>query len=147
MAASRAQILEAFSAIQAGELDQLARILDHDAELIGCTHLCNQSLLHASCAKSNVSIVQLLIDRRANVDAVDIFNDTPLHVSCRRGLLDISKLLIDHGADIHAANFKLDTPLHVACRLAHLDIIRLLVDHGARWHDNNVCIRRCSDAC
>lgn len=39
----------------------------------------NQSLLHVACKNANPSLVQMLIDKQANPNAIDDFGNTPIH--------------------------------------------------------------------
>ena len=85
-----------------------------------------------------VNAMQLLIQRGADVTALDKDDSTPLHlVSNSRGptyQVESIRLLIQHGADINARDNRKSTPLHllVESRWRHeREHVRLLLEHGA----------------
>jgi ankyrin repeat protein len=83
-------------------------------------------------------VVQVLIERGANINARCIGGFTPLHGACERGSSDVVTYLVSKGADVKAKDDVGVTPLHVvAGRYDGTDhddrmaIIRLLVARGA----------------
>lgn len=117
--------------------------------------------LHTACQNGYVDVVNLLLDREADVEIIDNDGWTPLYTACVNGRLEIVKLLLNRGADftmtshfkftpLHAAsqkghfeillnrgaNFAIAnkdgwTPLHSACQNGHFEIVKLLLDRGA----------------
>lgn len=79
-------------------------------------------------------IVQLLIDRGANVNACAAGGDTVLMQAAVFGRTEIARLLIDHGADINARNEWGETALILAIRKWHAETACLLIDRGADIH-------------
>ena len=81
------------------------------------------------------SIVELLLDHGAMVNAVDGADKTPLQVACNseHGNEEIARLLLEQGADIDAITIDdSDTPLTLACiTTSNLGIIQLLINAGA----------------
>ena len=69
--------------------------------------------LHFAIYKDNSEIVELLIDKGADVNAKAVGGQTPLHVNTIQ--LEVAELLIDKGADVNAkSDDNGDTPLHVS---------------------------------
>jgi hypothetical protein len=56
-------------------------------------------------------VIELLIEKGANVNAVDRWAWTPLHESCTRDKLDVAALLIRRGADVTRKNCDGKSPL------------------------------------
>lgn len=77
------------------------------------------TLLHYVAAISYTrSVAEALLQKGADVNAVDADGNTPLHIAVgekRTGFLhkDLIKLLIEEGADVHARNNENKTPLKV----------------------------------
>jgi ankyrin repeat protein len=84
------------------------------------------SLLSCAVGSGDLSLVQMLVSRGADVNRQDSsrFAVTPLH-NVRN--LDIAKFLIDRGADVNAKSSSGSTPLFGA---ASYEIASLLIDRG-----------------
>ena len=77
-------------------------------------------------------IVELLLDRGANIMEMDNTHATALHNAAHRGHVGLIKLLLDRGADIDAKRTEDDaTPLSDAIRMAHVRSVRVLLARGA----------------
>jgi len=88
-------------------------------------------------------IVQLLVDRGADVNAIGEYGDTPLHVAVRAGHRPAAELLLTKGADVNVQNRGISirwrhkketagqTPLLLALRTNRVDIVNLLIAEGA----------------
>ena len=70
-------------------------------------------------------------DVDADVDVVNIIKWTPLHYASIIGDKAIATLLLDKGADVHAVNIIEQTPLHLACLHGYDAVVQLLLDNGA----------------
>ena len=78
-------------------------------------------------------LVQFLLNRGADPNAVDYGDITPLHIAAECGHLNITKILIKHGAKVNAeTRISKFTPLHKAVQQNWEDIIEILIENGAR---------------
>ena len=78
-------------------------------------------------------LVQFLLNRGADPNAVDYGDITPLHIAAECGHLNITKILIKHGAKVNAeTRISKFTPLHKAVQQNWEDIIEILIQNGAR---------------
>eukprot|EP01050_Picozoa_sp_SAG11_P009409 SAG11_NODE_880_length_6754_cov_29.319760_4_plen_330_part_00 len=59
----------------------------------------SNSALHWAAAKGHVDALQLLLDRRANIDALNSSGASALHSSAANGAVACVELLLAHGAD------------------------------------------------
>jgi len=82
----------------------------------------------------NLEIIELLIDKGADVNGKDDNDDTPLHLSINR---NISELLIEHGADVNAKDCSGGTPLHSIIFNEDKDLVALLITNGADLNSMN----------
>lgn len=105
--------------------------------------------LHTAARYESAKVAALLLERGANVDAVDGAGGawTPLHVallsSQRRPALRVANLLLEHGADVNARTLVMGwTPLHLAADLSDstsepevvLEMVQVLIERGADVH-------------
>jgi len=79
----------------------------------------------------DMSKVQDLIERGADVRAKDNRGETPLHFASWYNSIEIAKFLIERGADVRAKNNGGRTPLHWASKRNHIEIAKLLLDAGS----------------
>ncbi|KAI7752334.1 hypothetical protein M8C21_014821 [Ambrosia artemisiifolia] len=80
------------------------------------------SLLHLACQTADCTMVELLLQHGANINASDSNGQTPLHHSIIRGRLEIAQLLLSRGADALAADTEGKTPHQLVTELGIDDI-------------------------
>jgi ankyrin repeat protein len=95
-----------------------------------------QTALQAASANGHLSIVNLLLDAGANVDAPGGNNGgrTALTLAALNGHQEIVQRLLDAGANINIAPHKYAgrTPLQGAAEYGHIKIVKLLLEKGAQ---------------
>ncbi|KAJ5225481.1 hypothetical protein N7468_006706 [Penicillium chermesinum] len=104
-------------------LDRGADVNTHD-RLYG-------SALHAACIRGHSNVVQVLVDRGADIEGEHF--ESALQAACAGGHSNIVQILLDRGADIEGEHFK--SALQAAITGGHFNIVQILVDRGA---DNNI---------
>jgi ankyrin repeat protein len=77
------------------------------------------------------SIIKLLLEHKADVEAKGAGAETPLHRASSRGHADVVKLLLEHKADVEAKDAYEETPLYWASYQGHADVVKLLLEHKA----------------
>lgn len=90
--------------------------------------------LHMACFCGQKDIIHLLLEAKANVNALDDHGNTPLciAIAAGNGRKDIVELLLSAGADIELEkNGNGWTPLFLAVIIGHLDVIKILIQNGA----------------
>lgn len=94
-----------------------------------------QTPMLLACAKGKAEIVQVLIDKKADLKTSGRLG-TPLHVACLHGHQQVVQLLLKSNVDVNNRNSGIwrpnSTPLHYACLGGRLDIVRLLLSSGAK---------------
>ncbi|GLA06723.1 ankyrin-2 [Aspergillus niger] len=89
------------------------------------------SPLHHATIKSNLEMVKLLLEFKADVNQSDL--DTcmiPLSTATALGHTEIVRCLLESEADINLENRYGEASLHIATRLGHLEITQLLLTQG-----------------
>jgi ankyrin repeat protein len=76
--------------------------------------------------EGHIEVVQLLLDRGADVNAQDDDLSTPLHFAARCGDLQVAEVLIKHDANPHLQNKNGRIPLQVAWKKSRDKLAQLL---------------------
>lgn len=87
--------------------------------------------LHIAAKRGNLDIVQLLIERGAELNALNSMGQTPLFLAVQGGHKDIANLLIERGAIVRIKDKFDKTPLDWADTQEMKD---LLTRSGAQYH-------------
>ena len=88
--------------------------------------------LHIAAGAGHKKIVELLIAKGADVNAMDIIEWSPLHYATIWKHKEIVELLIANGADVNAKDMHDETPLDGAINDKLTEITALLRKHGAK---------------
>ena len=147
------------SALTYRDVDKVRDILTQHPELVN--QPINKELpLWRACASRSLPIVQVAVEKGANLNVPNAQHQTALWTAVISDNLDIVKYLIDKGADPKALqddgetllwaagskpmaellisagvdpkhkNINKDTALHQACRFSIVDVVRVLLDNG-----------------
>ncbi|KAK3682066.1 hypothetical protein B0T22DRAFT_413086 [Podospora appendiculata] len=89
------------------------------------------SPVHMAALKGQSKILEILLNKGANINALDSTGRTPLHCAVEGERMDTVKLLLDRGADMTCLDSKGISALHVAVEKGMEDAVILLIDKGA----------------
>ena len=118
-------------AVWSGRVEIVRLLLQAGADP-NITHLeAGSTPLDYAAVKNEPEIAQLLLDRGANVRAVNRSGSTALHLAAARGYTAVARLLLDHGASIQALDGSGSTPLEEAAWKGFAEMCALLLDRGA----------------
>ncbi|EFA03955.1 hypothetical protein TcasGA2_TC014099 [Tribolium castaneum] len=87
--------------------------------------------LHSACYSGEYECVALLIENKAEVDAITVDGDTPMYLAAISGRFDVVSLLIESGAAIDVPVNHGNTSLFAAAARGFLSIVEILCEHGA----------------
>lgn len=77
--------------------------------------------------------MNLLLEHKTKVDALDEHQRTPLFRAVERGYAETANMLIQAGAAVNHRDGELRTPLHWAALYGHLPVLSLLLANGANY--------------
>ncbi len=89
------------------------------------------SPLHLAVLWERAEAIRALLDRGANIEAINNYSQTPLHVAARWGGVEAIRALLEWGANIEAANDQGNSPLHLAAANGSAEVILALLEGGA----------------
>lgn len=118
-----------FDAIEKGNIALIKQLLDANPDLINARKPYkkdqdslrdngNQTPLHEACCCEKIektAIVCLLLERGADIKALDGQQRTPLHTAARFGANECAEILLEAGAQVDALDMGGRSPLHKAC--------------------------------
>ncbi|KAK1625897.1 hypothetical protein QYE76_000212 [Lolium multiflorum] len=116
-------------AVAYGNLPAVAYLLDHGADLHQ-KRQGNVTLLHSAAIRGHSEIVEFLISRGADVNALSV-TGTPLSVASFKGHASTVKILLQHNADPNKGN-RLFVALDMALRKSFVSCVKLLIQGGAK---------------
>ncbi|XP_032523043.2 ankyrin repeat domain-containing protein 27-like [Danaus plexippus] len=91
--------------------------------------------LHVAAIHGKATIVEILIDMGAEINATDLNECTPLHYAASRGHQNALLLLLHSGSNINKTSVDKNTPLHMAVNNGHLNCVKALIyfaEHGRK---------------
>uniref|UniRef100_A0ABM0GZC7 Ankyrin repeat domain-containing protein 17-like n=1 Tax=Saccoglossus kowalevskii TaxID=10224 RepID=A0ABM0GZC7_SACKO len=91
--------------------------------------------------KGHYRFVELLLSRRAQVDARNKKGNTPLWLACNGGHLDVVQLLVIAAADIDAQDNRKVSCLMAAFRKGHVKVVRWMVKYVHQFPSDAECMR------
>ena len=100
------------------------------------SHAPGSTALNLASRGGHTQVMQILLDRGANVSIRDEDDVEPLFFASEEGHTDAVKLLIKHKANVHRGSSWLATPVLAASMAGHADVVHVLLKAGA---DANMC--------
>ncbi|CAC5387739.1 unnamed protein product [Mytilus coruscus] len=92
--------------------------------------------LHMACIKGDEEIVNLLLNRKPEIDIINHDGATPLFIASRFGFSNIVRLLLDGNADAEIRTKGGKTPLSVARKLGYTTVCKMLEGAIYKVHVN-----------
>lgn len=113
------------------DVEIMALLLENGADASVITTEPTTTLLHHAVSGGHIKVVQLLLDKGANVAVGNDRDETGLHVAACHMQQAVVQLLLNKGADIDATDTTGYTALHVAASVGDRTTMQLLLDAGA----------------
>lgn len=125
------------SALNSGDLGYLA--LGVNASNVNDIDRDMRTLLHHAVLLNNAAAIQLLIEKKADLDVSDYLGWSPLHYASQKHYLEVAKLLIKAGVKINSIDNYGNNILWRAVfeSKGRGDMINLLLSHGADPNQQN----------
>ncbi len=123
-----------FDAAWSGDIDSVKRLLEKDPKSVNTRSFYGRIALGLAAHRGHTSIVELLIEKGADVNLKNKMGAIALHYAAAYSSdKKIVNLLIDKNADINAKDNNGDTPLNYAINGKQKEIANLLLDKGATF--------------
>lgn len=122
-----------------GSYDQAHFAPHPPVEIDAQTESNHDTALTIACAGGHDELVQMLLEKSANIEHRDKKGFTPLILAATAGHYKTVQILLNHNADIEAQSERTkDTPLSLACSGGRYEVVELLLSHNANKEHRNV---------
>ena len=109
---------------------------------MGWVFLFGWTPLHHAANNGHLSVVEYLVNQKADINAKNKYEETPLHYAAEKGHLRVVEYLVNQKADINAKNKQGKTPLGVASEIGKyeseekkkmkLNVVEFLMSKGGQ---------------
>ncbi|KAF5687352.1 ankyrin protein 3 [Fusarium denticulatum] len=119
-------------AVLQGHQSIMKYLLERDPNLITVADGQSHTPLFSAVFRGSSSAVKLLLDRRADLRALDTYGNSVLHHAVKTEKSSVIKLLLDSGSDVNGQNAQGRTPLHLAIVGDHSSVVKALLERRSR---------------
>jgi ankyrin repeat protein len=120
-----------YYACQGGNEDIVNALLGANAEINYTSNSDQPTALHAAASHGHQGIVQILLDRDADLDATSPDHGTALYAAIANHDHKITELLLERGAKVNVKGGAAQRPLNIGALVGNLEGVRELIDHEA----------------
>jgi uncharacterized protein len=120
-----------------GPLNVVEALLEANTDVNQVHSTTGHTALHLSAKAGRADILELILEKGAEVDARDKRGRTPLHFAASQGHVKCTSLLLDHGADANSKTEAGTTALHWAAVMCSLETIQELLKRQADVNARN----------
>ncbi len=120
-------LAEVRALLDAGAVADFRMPDDFDSDLGWCG---GYSVAHVAAENPDIRIIELLVERGADVDVKDIYDSTPLYYAARRNTLEMVKYLVSLGNDPLWLNCDGDNLLTVSACNPHKEVLEYFLRQG-----------------
>jgi ankyrin repeat protein len=120
---------EIITAAETGNLEGVKKALEAGANPSAMGP--NSGALHCAAFNGHETVVTLLLEKGATLDAKDKQSYSPLHLAVSRGHVSITEQLLNAGAEVDVLTPQNGTPLHIAAASNYPAVLPVLIKGGA----------------
>jgi uncharacterized membrane protein YidH (DUF202 family) len=119
-----------FEAIRQNDLEKVRLLIDENPEIVfSRSGKYNATPLHDSAFNGFIDATELLISKKAEVNALDKDGLTPLHYAAAKGYGNVVELLVANSANINSEAADGRTAFQIAVKNGHKDISEFMRNH------------------
>ncbi|BDG76405.1 ankyrin repeat domain-containing protein [Wolbachia pipientis] len=102
-----------------------------DVNYVFSLFFCECTLLTIAAENGYTNIVNVLLEKGADVNRKNWYDMTPLHLAAGNGHVDIVNLLLEKEVVVDERDHSGNTVLHLAAKNGHVDVVKVLLEKGA----------------
>jgi len=131
---TRSDTYPVLAACSGRHYDIVKLLLDYGAD-VAVLDKTDRTVLHhvLECDESRekqAELIELLLDRGANVNEASSGGGTPFYIACSKGLESVVKKMLECGAKVNGKSDR-KLALNIACKNEHTPVVQLLLTNGA----------------
>ena len=118
-----------------GKLEVVRILIEYNPAYIDARDEQGETPLHWATTGDNFkdgSVLRLLLEHGADINAQGQTGRTPLHVASQFGAQEVVRVLLKHGADVELKMNGGSTALQEAAQFRRDEVVKLLREHGAK---------------
>lgn len=117
-----------------GHVAAVRTLLEMGSDINAQIETNRNTALTLACFQGRHEVVQLLLEKKANVEHRAKTGLTPLMEAASGGYVEVGRVLLDYGADVNAPPVpsSRDTALTIASDKGHVEFVELLLKRGAQ---------------
>ena len=112
-------------------IDKVRQLLDDGADIEKRNHMGQTLLMLTAMKKGHSTCVKMLLDRGADMHAVDNYESSSIAYACMYRRVDNLRVMLDRGGDVNIRGAYGMTPLMQAAVNGAGDCVALLLERGA----------------
>jgi hypothetical protein len=128
-----------------GNVNKVRVFLKYNIDMY-LTHEHRRTAVHYVCMGGSTTghqrVLHLLLDRGANVNAVDDFRNTPLHMVAYSGYTAMCRILLQAGANVSSVNLRTRRPVEAAHHWNRHGVYEMLSTWSTAKHWRQWALRR-----
>jgi hypothetical protein len=113
-----------------GDLEKVKALLKGIPNLLSIKDRDGITPLHVASSNGRKDVVEFLLSKGADKNAINVDGMTPLHLAAGYGHKEVVELLLSNNADVNIKDSHGMTPMRVAKATDHNDIVEFLRQHG-----------------
>lgn len=116
--------------LESRDSGRIADLLDEDPQLLE-KDIHGTPLLCFVASEGLLDLVNVLLQRGANIESLTRDGRTPLHLASKNGDIELTRLLCKEGANLEAVSAQGEKPLWISANCGHEHIARVLIGSGS----------------
>jgi len=121
-----------FTAAGMGDVEVVKELVARDPGVVHAQDEFGGTALHWAAERGTPEMVELLLEKGADIEARDTYGQPPLHSAAVVGKLEVVETLLRQGANVHAVDNDGDGVLVRTTTHRREDVARLLRRYGAK---------------
>ena len=117
--------------LNSGQVEVAHMLIEHGGNVTTTQNKDGETLLHLASQEGQAEAARMLIERDADVTALNKNRKTPLHLALQKNHAEVARMLIKHSVDVMAQYEDGETLLHLASQLGEVQVARMLIERNA----------------